>query len=608
MAISYDGNPYIHSNFFNFTGKAFNNFNFSENNKQPSSAIQDKIQALQGIKNKLEQETKAFLGRYGTIEELLEKTHQTGDKNIDDLYIQFRRVSLNILNNYAFYDDIKDKLQKRVSLEQFEELLGENLEQNVYSSLDKGETITLKEASSILVKQRINEIEFSNKASYTKQFEKLAKNFPEDIRKSFLKNVKNDFNKRYRTSSGKITKDAYNLLNKQFKDSFPEEDLGKTAKIISNVFTRYFNQETNSIVKDDDKSKKIRKEYLEAVNKIIMSEVPKGRKTGGSTYNLYGIGGEDLTVAIESVGNNILDFTLIGNYNYDSKEFDDFLKNRLASKISNLKEKDNYKDYSLKRNGPIYGDILITNKETNKTAIVQSKNWQGLKEEFISWKGENSSSEDPFYQRINILGRGGKGISFPELLDLIAGEEKILASFKLEELKYILANEAWFNKYGSYKRGKVAKTTAHQNILSAALSDIILNYLGLMFDKNLNVIPEISVLFYYINNIKYVPTYEIIDSLIENLKNFKNGLDKHFATTFTVERAGIPHPKTLYEQKALALAEKGKTFETPGLYKDEELLKVGSKQGAAILNNLKIKTIKFNVDLNTLLTSAYPFN
>lgn len=607
MAISYDGNPYIHSNFFNFTGKAFNNFNFSENNKQPSSVIQDKIQTLQGIKNKLEQETKAFLGRYGTIEELLEKTHQTGDKNIDDLYIQFRRVSLNILNNYGFYADIKNNLQKRISLEQFEELLGKNLEQNVYSSLDKGETITLKEASSILVEQRINEIDFSNKAAYTKQFEKLAKNFPEDIRKSFLKNVENDFNKRYRTSSGKITKDAYNLLNKQFKDSFPEEDLGKTAKIISSVFTRYFNQETNSITKDDE-SKKIRKEYLEAVNKIIMSEVPKGRKTGGSLQNLYGIGGEDLTVAIESIGNNVLDFTLIGNYNYDSKEFDDFLKNRLASKILDLKEKDNYKDYSLKRSGPIYGDILITNKETNKTVIVQSKNWQGLKEKFISWKGENSSSGDPFYQRMNILGRGGKGISFLELLDLITGEEKILSSFELEELKYILANEAWFNKYGSYKRGKVVKTTAHQNILSAALSDIILNYLGLMFDKNLNVIPEISVLFYYINNIKYVPTYEIIDSLIENLKNFKNGLDKHFVTTFTVERAGIPYPKTLYEQKALALAEKGKTFETPGLYKDEELLKVGSKQGAAILNNLKIKTIKFNVDLNTLLTSAYPFN
>ena len=607
MAISYDGNPYIHSNFFNFTGKAFNNFNFSENNKQPSSVIQDKIQTLQGIKNKLEQETKAFLGRYGTIEELLEKTHQTGDKNIDDLYIQFRRVSLNILNNYGFYADVKDNLQKRVSLEQFEELLGENLEQNVYASLDKGETITLNEASSILVKQRINEIDFSNKATYTKQFEKLAKNFPEDIRKSFLKNVENDFNKRYRTSSGKIAKDAYNLLNKQFKDSFREEDLGKTAKIISSVFTRYFNQETNSITKDNE-SKKIRKKYLEAVNKIIMSEVPKGRKTGGSSYNLYGIGGEDLTVAIESVGNNVLDFTLIGNYNYDSKEFDDFLKNRLASKILDLKEKDNYKDYSLKRSGPIYGDILITNKETNKTAIVQSKNWQGLKEKFISWKGENSSSGDPFYQRMNILGRGGKGISFLELLDLITGEEKILSSFELEELKYILANEAWFNKYGSYKRGKVVKTTAHQNILSAALSDIILNYLGLMFDKNLNVIPEISVLFYYINNIKYVPTYEIIDSLIENLKNFKNGLDKHFATTFTVERAGIPYPKTLYKQKALALAEKGKTFETPGLYKDEELLKVGSKQGAAILNSLKIKTIKFNVDLNTLLTSAYPFN
>lgn len=608
MALSYDGNPYIHSNFFNFTGKAFNNFNFSEDNKEPSSVIQDKIQILQGIKNKLEQETKAFLGRYGTIEELLEKTHQTGDKNIDDLYIQFRRISLNILNNYVFYDDIKNKMQKRVSLEQFEELLGENLEQNVYSSLDKGETITLQEASSILVKQRVNEIDFSKKATYSKQFEKLAKNFPEDIKKFFLKNVENDFNKRYRTSSGKITKDAYNLLNKQFKDSFPEEDLGKTAKTISSVFTRYFNQETNSIVKDDDRSKKIRKEYLEAVNKIIMSEVSKGGKTGGSLQNLYRIGGEDLTVAIESVGNNVLDFTLIGNYNYDSKEFDDFLKSRLTSRISDLKEKDNYKDYSLKRNGSIYGDFFITNKETNKTVMVQSKNWQGLKEKFISWKGENSSSGDPFYQRMNILGRGGKGISFPELLDLITGEEKILASFELEELKYILANEAWFNKYGSYKKGKVVKTTAHQNILSAALSDIILNYLGLMFDKNLNIIPEISVLFYYINNFKYIPTYEIIDSLIENLKNFKNGLDKHFVTTFTVERAGIPYPKTLYKQKALALAEIGKTFETPGVYKDEELLKVGSKQGAAILNNLKIKTIKFNVDLNTLLTSAYPFN
>ena len=474
MAISYNGNPYIHSNFFNFTGKAFNNFNLPKNNKQLSSVIQDKIQTLQGIKNKLEQETKAFLGRYGTMEELLEKTHQTGEENIDDLYIQFHRVSLNILNNYTFYTDIEDKLQKRVSLNQFEELLGENLEQNVYSSLDKGETITLKEASSILVSQRINEIDFSKGATYTKQFEKLAKNFPENIKKSFLKNVKNDFSKRYKTSSGKITKDAYNLLNKQFKDSFPEEDLRKTAKIISNVFTKYFNQETNSIVKDDE-SKKIRKEYLKAVNKIIMLEVPKGRKTGGSLQNLFGIGGEDLTVAIESVGNNTLDFALIGNYNYDSKEFDDFLKSRLASRISDLKEKDNYKDYSLKRNGPIYGDIFITNKETNKTAIVQSKNWQGFKERTLSQKENNSSSKDIPYQKMNILGRGEKGISFPELLDLITGKEKILASFELEELKYILANEAWFNKYGSYKRGEVVKTKEHQNILSAALSDIILN-------------------------------------------------------------------------------------------------------------------------------------
>lgn len=86
MAISYDGNPYIHSNFFNFTGKAFNNFNFSENNKQPSSVIQDKIQTLQGIKINQNKKRKLFLEDMGLQKNYQKKLTKLGIK-IQMIYI-----------------------------------------------------------------------------------------------------------------------------------------------------------------------------------------------------------------------------------------------------------------------------------------------------------------------------------------------------------------------------------------------------------------------------------------------------------------------------------------------------------------------------------------
>ena len=131
-----------------------------------------------------------------------------------------------------------------------------------------------------------------------------------------------------------------------------------------------------------------------------------------------------------------------------------------------------------------------------------------------------------------------------------------------------------------------------------------------MIDKDLNIIPDISTLFYYIDNKAFVPTYKVIEGLIQRLSAWETEKKMELSTHLNNSSISPKYTsaKEFYEEKRRSL--KGKSLlspNDPNAYTDPALLKIGTEQGRQILETLKIHSINLDVDIKELLTSSYLF-
>lgn len=566
MALGSKNHPYVHSNFFNFTGKAFDDFKASKQGIEFSNTVQKKKRELENISNKLKDLTDNFLGGR-TIQELI--------NDIDEPYKQYNEISKKILSDMGFYTTIQHQLAMKYSAADI---------MKIYEAINKkavntviNDSMTLSEATDAVTKAIFEEIEnrpasIQNKVItdiFTKANMQKGLNAAVGVFKKRLKSVSKDSHLR------KIVKQ---VLNENLTAQQQIEN--NTREIIINTFEEYFTakvKEANIIISQNNHYLS----YLKEIRKVLIREIDKNFKTGGNFSNIFGVGGEGISAAVLEVGNNSLQFTIIGSESSDQLVEKGFLSHN--PNLYNLRSSDKQ----------FYADMRLTNIHNGKTALVQSKNYQGLLNTYLT-------GDKDIMQQISLL----KEVSYTTLMEKI--DNSSLGHFNIDELSYIIANEAWFSKYDSIDGSTVS---LHQNILDTFFSDIMLNYLGLMIDKNLDIIPDISTLFYYVDNKAFVPTYKVIDGLIQRLTDWSS--EKKMELSTHLNKSSISPKYTsaeeFYETKRKSVGGTLLPATHPNAYTNPSLLKVGMEQGEQILNSLKIHSINLDIDIKELLTSTYLF-
>ena len=141
----------------------------------------------------------------------------------------------------------------------------------------------------------------------------------------------------------------------------------------------------------------------------------------------------------------------------------------------------------------------------------------------------------------------------------------------------------------------------HQNYIDAVLSGALINYLGVMLNKN-KVNVDRSNIFYLIDNKALVPTYVIIENLIKNLKEWSSESEGIYLR-LQKPRVSTSALKFLREkEKAVAgIGFKGSS------YTDEKLVGVGTAMGEKIMDELTLKSINLNISLKNLVMSSWQF-
>ena len=402
-----------------------------------------------------------------------------------------------------------------------------------------------------------------------------------------------NFEKRYinklKKSSNKIAQLYINQIN---STSFSER--------LYKAFEIHFRQKANQIPTIKEQTNAV-DTYLKEF-KAALSKMTKNMDFA-TLQNLYGFGGEQMaSIAINKGGGNI-EIKLIGQKS---------TKKATTKIINDIPE---YIRYSLRHDTTqSYSDFIMVHK--GKEARCQVKNYIGQLNAILKNKQEKNNPSSELMAQIGLY--DGESLDkFLERLSKVEESATYLTYEQKEELIYGMANEAWFRYAGSINKGQVEDETVkpikveqiyHQTVINMLLSDVMLNYLGIMVDKNFAVHTNISNLYFLINTNRLIPTYKVIEHLILTLKQWEvkaSELKSNRLKTNVVGRISMSSPPTKDARSFLIEKRNAvKKFEGSS-YTDPALLKVGTDMGEAIVKKLKVQSINLNVNLSNIYTTSY---
>ena len=204
---------------------------------------------------------------------------------------------------------------------------------------------------------------------------------------------------------------------------------------------------------------------------------------------------------------------------------------------------------------------------------------------------------------------------FNKLLTESGGRANIFGDFNPDVLAYIVANEVWFDERGSYDKGSHSnwrqenegdtRIFGTDSWLSRALSGALINFLGIVVSEE-QVITDLSNVFFLIDNKALVPTYVLIDDVISYYEKGKSELtDIRIMMKKNTAQYAFDNKKEFYSAKA------GNTEDGvlgKAIYEDAGLVGIGKRQGEAIMESLKVKSVNLGVSLEKLLKSSWAFD
>lgn len=169
-----------------------------------------------------------------------------------------------------------------------------------------------------------------------------------------------------------------------------------------------------------------------------------------------------------------------------------------------------------------YSDFILYVR--GNSVRVQAKNYLGIQEAILNKK-----------DRLMQLDALGSVKTLEQFMGMINSSTTRVTEVPEEELKYVMANEIWFqlagswiggkDKSGSTKTERIQQRGSGSTILDTFLSNSLTAYIGVQLEGT-EVVPELSNLFYLVNNMRLVPTYTIVDQILEGFENFEKSATK----------------------------------------------------------------------------------
>lgn len=568
-------NPYVHSNYYLFSRQLKDNYINVENSWE-TSKMDQQITILRQLSKDLRKEAFDFLGT-DTPKAAMEKI-----RNKDAIMSQIGRDVLTtpgtrqVLLSSAYS---KDWVKKQARLE-------DDVAQAVLENMD--EIVSEKELVDLLVEAIFTE-DFSKKTG-KQQKEALAAAFNIGAKEQKVQQAFDAlFSKRVsklRSSNGKLKQHIKKIL----RELAPGDAKNKEK------FLQYFEKKVRKLASSgiyDVNGQDTVETYLKNFRQIFTSD-PKIKEFYTPTEASRALG-EEIEVSAWNADSNSF---IIGVATGTMKETE--IREKLMPSLETAATWNDPTKFS-------YTDIILENKNS-KRVRAQSKNYVGAYETFIQ-------TDKNIYQHTYLF---GEEMLFKDFFNKLkteyGGKANLFGNYDPDWLAYIVANEAWFDERGSYDKGSHSgwrqddqgdtRIFGSDSWLSRALSGALINFLGIVISEDQRVITDLSNVFFLIDNKALVPTYVLIDDVISYYETGKAEL-ANIRVTMKNRSASYEFndKKSFYAAKAEAAG--GILGEA--IYEDSGLVGIGKKQGAKIMESLRIKSVNLGIDLEKLLTSSWVF-
>lgn len=576
MAIIANGDPYVHSRIYNF------HRTMSGSDLDPSTQgreeFSQRIEHLKKMKDVLEQEANSFLGG---------KTWQEFSQDILNNPNTFRGIAMEILRrkdmlevfSYGSKGYSKKDLQKILNKKRDsigKELI-DSIQADYFSASELDQII-----ESFLGKKQIINLTLSQQRS-------IVEDLFTDSKKAELK-VNEIMRKKLTSDKGKIKDIILTNLKKEMKATQRKDNWSQAFKYFRQEFLTIVGQR-NITYKDDFTPEDYLQEVEKALKVHYKTKISTVQKASGS------LGEEWLSVIVNMDSKNY-GFQVVGDLTEEGLMSDKILSEGLTK----MKTHHGASKFS-------QTDLILTNLSTGKRVRVQAKNAIKILNEILP-SLEDTEAGIPQIIRIQDT------TSLMDLVNkLMSSQTCHLTEQDVDNLKYLLANEVWFHKFGSIGDEKGRQKTdvngglQHaMNMVNQIFSKEISNFIGITLSDGLETVTTGSNIFYIFANTVIVPTYLLLEGLIEQ---FEFARDSLFSIRTTLSTTGIKfgkvNQKTFYEGKQETARQHGTHLIPNKRYEDSWLVEYGSSVGGNIVNSLKIERINLNVDLKTLLTSVYNF-
>ena len=581
MAIGTAEAPYIHSTYSNFFYQAMD-MGFTSSGIKENGKIEQKIAQLESIRDQLKNQATSFLNGI-TTQQLFTKIY--GANN------DFVSIGMKVIGNQDFYKKIYDAMntfkiteQNRVQLQR---LFGKTLITDEIQNLPRADLlagISNKLFNSHYKGQIILGKSKTEQISHIKNAFRFNQNEINEIASQWFQKNNKALSLNTKIKNKDVEKSIYNILYTKYNS-----DKNTFIDTVMKFFREDFDKYSIEAAQDTGWNKR-KEKYFNNVKKQLLNIFTK--QSINDMNNLYGFGGEEMMASIVNAGNGAATIEVTGSQ----------LERQVTEKFRQTEEA--FK-YSLKNiDTPSYTDFILTYK--GKTVRCQSKNYQSLYKKFLERQEEDQKNN--IIQTIKML----EGEPIDEFLgrmkDNISSAHHILEN--LDEVIYGLANEAWFYAAGSINKntGKIYKMQQinRQSTIDYLISEALINYIGVMVDQQYRIQTDLSVIFYLIDNNYFLPTYEIINGMINNLREWRSLQRRQYTATGRVRTKGIGEAKATSLLKEKEEAVKGENgFQRNGSYSNTALLDAGTKMGKKVREKLTIQSLNLEISLKDIMASSY---
>lgn len=569
MAIS---GPYVHSNYSNFYSQVTRGLGFPDQEKSLSEVMNEITSQLRELRGQLFDATRSALN----------------GKSVDDLNDYFFNPEKTLLG-------VAWKVLQDPSIEkQMINLLTEDAWEIDQNKL--GEGVRDKLSKDLLRPNGENETGFSfydwSAAIVAEAVAKAEKEGSTVKRSHVYSALGIDISSSISTptsTSKSLSRGSVNqkYIGKVVRDILKEEGIAKEKKEANSqrgeklfqIFEPAFHKGLKSEVRDKENVESFLKAVRSYFNAASSSLIAGTRSvaSGDITEKIGFLITEAYTATMGANATMVVQMNFIGDMS--ENDVREKLKGSFNATLKNWHglDKQSYSDF-----------ILYVGE---KPIRVQAKNYLGIQEAILN-------KEDRLMQ-LNAL---GSVKSLEEFMGMINSSTTRVTEIPEEELRYIMANEIWFqlagswiggkDKSGSTKTERIQQRGYGSTILDTFLSNSLMAYIGVQLDGT-TVVPELSNLFYLVNNMKLVPTYAIVDQILEGFKNFEKSATK---LRVKIGKPGVTADAEGYYRSKLSAADAaGRSLDPSENYSEAWLVSLGTAQGEKILNGTTIETS--NIDL-----------